>query len=89
MTAAPALEAAALNPELPLSELGVGEDAVVVAVAVEGALGRRLEDLGFQPGTAVRCRRRAPLGDPRVYELRGVQICLRRSEAVGIRVRRP
>jgi Fe2+ transport system protein FeoA len=34
----------------------------------------------------VRCRRRAPLGDPRVYELRGTQLCLRRSEAARVLV---
>ena len=46
----------------------------------------RLEALGFLPATEVRCRRRAPLGDPRVYELRGTQLCLRRSEAARIKV---
>ena len=48
---------------------------------------RRLEDLGFVPGTRVRALRRAPLGDPTLYEVRGTQLCLRRSEALRVRVR--
>ena len=37
-------------------------------------------DLGFVPGTDGACAaRRAPLGDPTLYELRGTQLCLRRS----------
>ncbi len=67
--------------ELPLSQLPVGETARVVGVRAPRALARRLADLGFLPGTPVRCRRRAPLGDPRVYELRGVELCLRAREA--------
>ena len=49
-------------------------------------LATRLADLGFLPGTAVLCLRRAPLGDPRVYELRGVQLCLRAEDADQILV---
>ena len=49
-------------------------------------LGKLLADLGFCPGTRVRVVRRAPLGDPVLYELRGYRIALRRSEARLIRV---
>ena len=45
-------------------------------------------DLGFCPGTPVQVVRRAPLGDPVLYELRGYQIALRRSEASRVRVTR-
>lgn len=48
---------------------------------------RRLLDLGFVPGTHVVVVRRAPLGDPTLYELRGTQLCLRRSEAERVQVR--
>ena len=44
-------------------------------------------DLGFCVGTPVRAVRRAPLGDPCLYELRGYRIALRRGEARWIRVR--
>jgi ferrous iron transport protein A len=50
-------------------------------------VGLRLLDLGFVPGTPVRAVRRAPLGDPTLYELRGTQLCLRRSEAERVIVR--
>ena len=71
---------------LPLSELPVGGRAFVVALDGAPELAARLSALGFLPETEVRCRRRAPLGDPRVYELRGAQLCLRRSEAARVLV---
>jgi ferrous iron transport protein A len=58
-------------------------DSIDAAAAIAG----RLQDLGFVPGTPVTMVRRAPLGDPIVYEIRGYRICLRRSEASHIRVR--
>ena len=70
----------------PLSDLPVGGRARVVALAASPELAARLTALGFLPATEVRCRRRAPLGDPRVYELRGTQLCLRRSEAERVLV---
>ncbi len=69
-----------------LDALGLGAEAIVVELAASEALAQRLEDLGFVPGTPVRCRRRAPLGDPRVYELRGGRICLRNREAKAVRI---
>ena len=75
--------------EISLADLPVGATAVVVCVDRGGPIGERLRDLGFWPDTEVACRRRAPLGDPRVYEVRGSQMCLRLEEARHIRVRRP
>ncbi len=72
---------------IPLDQLSPGREGVIESVQVPGALGERLLDLGFEPGTPVRVMRRAPLGDPTLYELRGTQLCLRRGEAAGIRVR--
>jgi ferrous iron transport protein A len=62
-------------------------EAVVETLDLEGTLRQRMLDLGLVPGTRVRHLRRAPLGDPSVYELRGIQLSLRRSEAARIRVR--
>ena len=73
---------------LSLADLQPGSDAWVEAVDGDTSIGRRLLDLGFVPGTAVRVLRRAPLGDPVEYELRGYRLCLRRSEARRIRVQR-
>jgi len=70
-----------------LGSVAVGGTAVVTGIASgPGGLGRRLADLGFLPGTTVRVVRRAPLGDPTVYELRGYQLCLRRSEAARVEI---
>ena len=60
---------------------------MIESVDATSGIGRRLLDLGFIPSTPVRTLRRAPLGDPASYELRGTQICLRESEALRILVR--
>jgi ferrous iron transport protein A len=74
------------HPGIALSDLPLGGRGVVVAIDAAPDLVRRLEALGFLPSTVVTCRRRAPFGDPRVYELRGTQLCLRHTEAARIRV---
>jgi len=70
---------------LRLCEVGTG-DQVVVRSVDEGSAGRRLEDVGFVRGTIVRVERRAPLGDPTLYDLRGSRIALRRDAAAHIQV---
>jgi ferrous iron transport protein A len=72
---------------VPLSKVEIGITAIIDRVEAPPPIARRLGDLGFIPGTPVTPIRRAPLGDPGVYEIRGVQYCLRRSEAGTIRVR--
>lgn len=70
-----------------LAALDPGAHARVVGlIDGEPALTRRLCDLGFVPGTEVEVVRRAPLGDPVIYRLRGFEICLRRAQADAIRV---
>ena len=80
----------AASPRRPtpvaLADLAPGSSARVESVSEASALGRRLQDLGFVPGTEVRVVRRAPLGDPIEFELRGYRLCLRRTEAREIRV---
>jgi ferrous iron transport protein A len=71
---------------LTLAELAPGSSARVLAVDPQSPIGRRLLDLGFVAGTAVQVLRRAPLGDPVEYELRGYRVCLRRTEALRIAV---
>ncbi len=71
-----------------LDALVVGGRAQVVSVEATEPIRGRLLDLGFVPGTEVRLRSRAPLGDPAVYELRGSRMCLRRGEAQQIWVQR-
>jgi Fe2+ transport system protein FeoA len=70
-----------------LDSLAPGERAIVTGVLDGTPIDRRLEDLGLLAGTEVRALRRAPLGDPIVFELRGYQLCLRRSEARRVAIR--
>ena len=76
-----------LAPNLLLSDLPPGRRGMIVALDASGPIGARLGDLGFVPGTAIAAIRRAPLGDPTVYALRGCEFALRRSEAMRVRVR--
>ncbi len=71
----------------PLATLPNGSSAVIEEVDASTPEGRRLLDLGFVPRTEIAVVRRAPLGDPVEYEVRGTRICLRRSEAQRVRVR--
>ncbi len=73
--------------EIPLDRLEPGSWGVVLRVEGNSGIHRRLLDLGFVPETPVRALRKAPLGDPAAYEIRGFQICLRSSEALRIWIR--
>ncbi len=64
----------------------VGKTVFVLRVEGEDALAQRLTDLGFWQGTEVQLVRRAPLGDPIEYRLRGYRLALRRREAARVRV---
>ena len=69
-----------------LADLELGGQATIVEISAPGLARERLFDLGFVPGTLITLVRRAPLGDPCVYALRGVQMCLRGEEAARISV---
>ena len=71
---------------LTLDQLTVGKRAVIKTVGGEGALRRRLLDLGLTPYTPVMVRRIAPLGDPIELYIRGYELTLRKSEAKAIEV---
>jgi Fe2+ transport system protein FeoA len=66
-----------------LADLPPGASARIERVEAT-PIGRRLLDLGFVPETPIRVLRRAPLGDPTTYELRGTRLCLRRAEALAV-----
>lgn len=75
---------------MSLAELDDGQTAVLEGydAGLSGTWRRRFEDLGLLPDTPVRRVRRAPLGDPIAFEVRGTLLCLRRAEARLVRVRR-
>ena len=70
-----------------LSELSVGQSATIETISAEGALKRRLMDMGLTKGTRVTVRRLAPLGDPMSLFLRGYELTLRRQDAAIITVK--
>ena len=71
-----------------LADLTPGAFAVVVRVAADQspATARRLEDLGFTPGTVVQVVRRAPLKDPVIYRVKDYEMCLRLAQAAFVHV---
>ncbi len=70
-----------------LSELNVGETAMVVALDLPESVQNHLMHMGFVPDAAVTALRRAPAGDPTVYGIDGMEIALRHETADSIRVR--
>ena len=69
-----------------LAQLDIGERGTVVAVNGEGAVRRRLFDMGITPGAEVYLRKKAPLGDHRENALRGYQLTLRKAEAAHVEI---
>lgn len=67
-----------------LSELSIGEEAVVCALMNEKCLKRRLIDLGVFPGARLEPLFRAVCGDPTAYLIQNAVIALRRSDAEKI-----
>ncbi|MBQ7880008.1 MAG: ferrous iron transport protein A [Clostridia bacterium] len=67
-----------------LSEFAIGESGKIVKVAGEGALRRRLFDMGVTPGADVLLRKKAPLGDPLEITIRGYELTLRKAEAACV-----
>jgi ferrous iron transport protein A len=74
-----------------LHELQVGEAAILVEVEIRSneSLKRRLDDLGFIPGSQIEVLHEAPwFRDPIVVKVNGMRLAIRRSEASRIRVRK-
>ena len=71
---------------VPLGELPVGSRARVAEVKGSGKHQRRMLDMGLVPGAEVSVIRRAPLGDPIEYRIKGTAIAMRRSDANSILV---
>ncbi|MEZ5402284.1 MAG: FeoA family protein [Bryobacteraceae bacterium] len=69
-----------------LADLRRGEQAVIAGMDLPDDVARRLMELGFLPGGKVRVGRSAPGGDPRVFEVDGSEVALRRETACLIRV---
>ena len=71
---------------MKLGEMRVGQEGVITVVGGQGALRRRLLDMGLTPHTKVRVNKFAPMGDPMEITLRGYELTLRRADAEQIEV---
>ena len=69
-----------------LRQIGIGETAKVVKLHGEGAVRRRIMDMGITKGVEVIIRKVAPLGDPIEVTVRGYELSLRKADADRIEV---
>lgn len=70
-----------------LRQAMVGDTVTVVKLHGEGAVKRRLMDMGITKGTTVHIRKVAPLGDPIEVTVRGYELSLRKADAEMIEVK--
>ena len=69
-----------------LKDAAIGETVTVKRIHGEGALKRRIMDMGITKGTQIFVRKVAPLGDPLELTLRGYELSLRRGDCELIEV---
>ena len=72
-----------------LRDTKVGETVKVVKLHGEGAVKRRIMDMGITKGVEVYVRKLAPLGDPIEVTVRGYELSLRKADAEMIEVELP
>ncbi len=69
-----------------LKQIKIGKSATVVKLHGEGAIKRRIMDMGITKGVKITVRRVAPLGDPIEVNVRGYELSLRKADADMIEV---
>ena len=69
-----------------LKEVQVGSTVKVLKVHGEGAVKRRIMDMGITKGTRIYVRKVAPLGDPFELQVRGYELSLRKADAEMVEV---
>ena len=69
-----------------LKDVAVGDSAIVKKMSGEGALNRRIMDMGVTKGVEIFVRKVAPFGDPIEVTVRGYELSLRKAEAENILV---
>lgn len=67
-----------------LRDVPVGETVSIVKIKVDGALKRRIMDMGITEGTQIYVRKVAPLGDPMELTVLGYELSIRKSDAERI-----
>ena len=74
-------------PPASLTDLRKGDAAILDSIDLPTDDARRLMELGFVPGTLIKAGFSAPGGDPRVFQVDGSEIALRRDTARRLKVR--
>ena len=69
-----------------LKDLKIGESAKVVKLHGQGAVRRRIMDMGITRGTVVKVRKVAPLGDPFELTVRGYELSIRKADAQMVEI---
>lgn len=69
-----------------LKDTAVGESVTVTGVRGEGAVRRRILDMGITRGVEIYVRKLAPLGDPMELNVRGYELSVRKADAAMIEV---
>jgi len=67
-----------------LKDVKVGKTAKVIKLEGQGALKRRIMDMGITKGVEVYIRKVAPLGDPIELQVRGYELTIRKADAALI-----
>ncbi len=70
-----------------LKDAKIGESVVVLKLEGEGAIKRRIMDMGITKNTEIYVRKVAPFGDPIEVNLRGYELSLRKADAEMILVK--
>ena len=71
---------------MTLRDLQPGDTAKVVKINGEGAIKRRIMDMGLNKGTSFSVRKVAPLGDPVEITVRGYELSIRKFDAEMVEV---
>lgn len=71
---------------MTLDHLKPGEGGTITVVGGQGALRRRLLDMGLTPKTKIQVRKVAPMGDPIELFLRGYVLTIRAEDASNIEI---
>jgi ferrous iron transport protein A len=69
-----------------LKETKAGDLVIVKKIQGEGAIKRRIMDMGITKGTEILVRKLAPLGDPMEVKVRGYELSLRKADCEMIEV---
>ncbi len=69
-----------------LKDVKIGETVRVTKVGGEGALKRRIMDMGITKGVTIKVMKMAPLGDPIEITVRGYELTLRKADCEKIEV---